>query len=62
MDTIPIFRRKEEAKNSEDRTKRVVLEFYDAMNESITAGEPYRTRLDALPADIRRCHTQREIS
>ena len=57
MDTFPIVRRKDEKKFDGDfRTKRVILEIYDAMQESILTGKPYQTRLDPPPADPRCCH------
>jgi hypothetical protein len=57
MDTFPIVRRKDEAKYDGDyRTKRVILEIYDAMQEAIRTGEPYQTRLDPPPADPRCGH------
>jgi len=50
MDTFPIVRRKDQERFNDDyRTKRVILEFYDAMQESISTGQPYQTRLDPLP-------------
>src|SRR5690606_10009811 len=50
MDTFPIVRRKDEEKYGGDyRTKRVILEIYDAMQEAIRTGQPYRTRLDPPP-------------
>ncbi len=52
MDTFPIVRRKDEEKYDSDfRTKRVILEIYDAMQDSIRNGRPYQTRLDPPPAD-----------
>jgi hypothetical protein len=60
MDTFPIVRRRDEAKFDGDyRTKRVILEIYDALAESIRAGQPYQTRLDPPPADPRCCHPPR---
>ena len=60
MDTFPIVRRKDEAKYDGDyRTRRVILETYDALAESIRTGQPYQTRLDPPPADPRCCHPQR---
>ncbi|MEW6363704.1 MAG: hypothetical protein AB1714_03590 [Acidobacteriota bacterium] len=57
MDTFPVVRRKDEEKyNGDYRTKRVILEIYDAMQESIRTGQPYQTRLDPPPADPRCCH------
>jgi hypothetical protein len=50
MDTFPIVRRKDEEKyNGDYRTKRVILEIYDAMQEAIRTGNPYQTRLDPPP-------------
>lgn len=62
MDTFPIIRRKDEEKYDGDfRTKRVILEIYDAMQESIRTGQPYRTRLYPPPADPRCCHPPKDI-
>ncbi len=61
MDTFPIVRRKDEAKyDGNYRTKRLILEVYDAMHESIRTGQPYQTLLDPPPADPRCCHPPRE--
>jgi hypothetical protein len=61
MDTFPIVRRKDEEKYDGDyRTKRVILEIYDAMQECIHTGQPYETRLDSQPADPRCCHPSKE--
>jgi hypothetical protein len=61
MDTFPIVRSKDEEKYEGDyRTKRVILEIYDAMQESIRTGQPYQTRLDPPPADPRCCHPPRD--
>jgi len=50
MDTFPIVRRKDEEKFDGDfRTKRVILEIYDEMQEAIRTGQHYMTRLDPLP-------------
>jgi hypothetical protein len=50
MDTFPIVRRKDEEKYDGDyRTKRVILEIYDEMAESMRTGVPYKTRLDPPP-------------
>lgn len=57
MDTFPIVRRKDEEKYDGDyRTKRVILEIFDAMQEAIRTGKPYQTRLDPPPADPRVAH------
>lgn len=54
--TFPIVRRKDEEKHSEYRTTRVVLEIYDAMQESLATGNSYQTRLCPPPADGLCCH------
>jgi hypothetical protein len=56
MDTFPIVRRKDEATHGEYRTKRVILELYDAMAAARADGLPYQTRLDPPPADPRVAH------
>jgi hypothetical protein len=53
LDTFPIVRRKDEAAYGEYRTKRVILEIYDAMAAAERTGAPYQTRLDPPPADPR---------
>ncbi len=42
--------------HGEYRTKRLVLEIYDATAEATRAGKPYETRLDPPPADPRVAH------
>jgi SOS-response transcriptional repressor LexA len=60
METFPIVKGRDEKKyNGDYRTKRVILEIYDAMQESIRTGRPYQTRLDPPPADPRCCHPPR---
>jgi hypothetical protein len=50
MDTFPIVRRKDEERHGEYRTKRVILEIYDEMAETMRTGIPYKTRLNPRPA------------
>lgn len=59
MDTFPIVRRNDERDYGEYRTKRVILETYDAMAEAIQAGKHFETRLDPPPADARLTHPPR---
>lgn len=61
LDTFPITRRKDEAAQGEYRTKRVILEVFDAMQSAIDTGEPYRTILDPPPGEGIR-HTPKELS
>ena len=56
LDTFHIVRRKDEAAYGEYRTKRVILEVYDAMAEAERTGVPYQTRLDPPPGDPRVAH------
>ncbi|MFN0029918.1 MAG: Eco57I restriction-modification methylase domain-containing protein [Acidimicrobiales bacterium] len=49
LDTFPIVRRKDEAAFGEYRTKRLILEAYDAMAEAIASGAPYVSPLDPPP-------------
>jgi hypothetical protein len=60
METFPIVKRKDEAAHGEYRTRRVILEIYDAMQRAMETGEPYRTLLDPPPADPRAAHPSRE--
>lgn len=49
MDTFPLVKHKDEERYGEYRTKRVILEIYDAMAHAIRTGQPYQTRLDPPP-------------
>jgi hypothetical protein len=59
LDTFPIVRRNDEKAHGEYRTKRLVLEAYDAMAEAARTGRPYTTPLDPPPADPRAAHPPR---
>jgi len=59
LESFPIVRRKDEATWGEYRTKRVILEIYDAMQKAMRSGEPYQTTLDPPPADPRVVHPPR---
>jgi hypothetical protein len=61
MDTFPIVRRRDEETWGEYRTKRVILEIYDAMAETVRTGIPYRTRLAPPPADPSCRHPKKKI-
>ena len=43
METFPIVKRKDIAAYGEYRTKRMILEIYDAMAEAIRTGVPYES-------------------
>ncbi|MCB0927824.1 MAG: hypothetical protein KDB70_07890 [Mycobacterium sp.] len=48
METFPIVKRKDVAEHGEYRTKRMILEVYDAMAEAERTGVPYISPLDDL--------------
>ena len=56
LDTFPIVRKNDEKAHGEYRTKRVILEIYDAMADAARTGIAYETRLDPPPADSRVAH------
>lgn len=62
LGTFPIVKRKDEQRHGEYRTKRVILEIWDAMQAAMARGERYRSSLDPPPADLRCCHPPRERS
>ena len=62
MDTFPIVRRRDEERFGQYRTKDVILEIYDALQEAVATGTSYRTRLDPAPADPRCCHPPRAVA
>ena len=51
MDTFPIVKKNDEKAHGEYRTRRVILEIYDAMAAASTSGKPYKTALSPPPAD-----------
>jgi hypothetical protein len=56
METFPIVKRKDVERFGEYRTKRVILEIYDEMEQARRTGCPYQTRLDPPPGDPRAAH------
>jgi len=62
METFPIFKRKDEQKYGEYRTKRVILEVYDAMAEAMKTGIAYQTIVSPPPADPSVAHPPRETA
>lgn len=58
LDTFPIVQRKDEVTHGEDRTKRLILERYDAMADAEAAGRPYQTALDPPPAHPSLAHAE----
>jgi hypothetical protein len=59
MDTFPVVRRRDEQQFNEYRTKRVILEIYDAMANAMRTGRPYKTALSPRPADPQGGHQPR---
>jgi hypothetical protein len=61
MDTSLIVKRKDEEEfNGDYGTKRVILEIYDDMQESIRTGQGFQSRLDPPVADPRLAHPPRQ--
>lgn len=56
IDTFPIIRRRDEKQHGEYRTKRVILDRYDALQTAAAAGKPYATVLAPPPAHPSRRH------
>ena len=56
LNTFPIVRRREEQRLGEYRTKRLILERYDAMVAADAVGREYETPLDPPPGDRRAAH------
>jgi hypothetical protein len=50
MDTFKVVREKDEKSHGEYRTKRLILERYDALADATRTGRPYRSPLDPAPA------------
>lgn len=53
METFPVVKRRDEQQFGEYRTKRLILERYDAMAAADAAGEEYETPLDPPPGKPR---------
>lgn len=60
LETFPIVKRKDVQEHGDYRTKLVILDIYDRLQEAIDSGEPYRTRLDPPPADPSVAHPASE--
>jgi hypothetical protein len=59
MDTFPIVKRKDEAAFGSYRTKEMILQIYDDMQEAVRTGTEYQTKLSPPPGDPRGCHPAR---
>ncbi|MEU4626838.1 DNA methyltransferase [Actinoplanes sp. NPDC023801] len=49
LDTFKVVREREEKTYGEYRTKRMIMEIFDAMQDAMATGAPYVTRLDPPP-------------
>jgi hypothetical protein len=56
LSTFPVVRRSEERTHGEFRTKRLVLERYDALAKATEMGQAYEGPLDPPPGDSRATH------
>ena len=52
MDTFPIVQRKDQQAYGDYRTKRLILERYDALSQAIASGVQYETSLDPPPYEM----------
>jgi len=55
---FPIVNRRDRQKYGEERTRRLILERYDALAEAMATGTPYETVLDPPPADPSVAHPE----
>ncbi|MGQ9687405.1 MAG: transposase [Desulfobaccales bacterium] len=55
METFPLVRRHDEEAYGEFRTKRLILEIYDELQQARQRGRAYQSRLDPPPGEPRRC-------
>lgn len=59
LDTFPVVKRNEEKAHGEYRTKRLILEAYDALAEATRTGTAYVSPLNPPPADPAQAHEER---
>jgi hypothetical protein len=58
LETFPIVKRKDEKEYGEYRSKRLILECFDALNAAAASGTEYQTVLDPPPADPSCAHPE----
>jgi hypothetical protein len=51
LETFPIVKRKDEQAHGDYRTKRVILDIYDAMQQAMETGTASQSRLNPPPAN-----------
>jgi hypothetical protein len=61
LDSFFVVRKYEERDHGEFRTKRLVLDRYDAMTEAARTGHPYQTALDPPPGHGPRHTPKQEV-
>jgi hypothetical protein len=59
LETFPVVKKRDLERHGEHRTKRMILEIFDALAAATRNGQPYQTRLDPPPADSRVAHPAR---
>jgi hypothetical protein len=59
MDTFPIVKRHDMKQFGDFRTKLMILDIYDRMQQAMDSGEPYHTLLDPPSADPHVAHPPR---
>lgn len=59
METFLTVKRRDIAAHGDYRTKYLILDRYDRMQQAIIAGQPYETALDQPPSDARVAHPTR---
>jgi hypothetical protein len=59
METFPIVKQNDIKQHGDYRTKLMILDIYDQMQQAMDTGESYQTVLDPPPADPRVAHPHR---
>jgi SOS-response transcriptional repressor LexA len=62
LDTFPIVRAYDEQVFGEYRTKRLILDIYDALTESIATRHAYRSLIQPLPANAQVAHPSQRLA
>lgn len=58
MDQFPVYKRRDEHRNGEYRTKQLILDRFDTMADAAASGHAYMCELDPPPADPRVTHAK----
>jgi hypothetical protein len=62
LETFPVVKRRDTDTHGEYRTKREILEVYDALAKAARTGTTYCTRLTPPPGDRQVAHADRHLS